>query len=433
MRRASDRANRCIAVAVLVVGAAPLCAPRGGLAQDARAGEPKVETGAPAKELLDEPPPRDPMDVTDDGVPDEAAEADEGAAEVEKAMEDVETETEEGLPAEFTIKFGDTYDWLQLTSGEWLKGELHWMRDKDIEFDSDKLDVLTFSWSKVSRLHSPRINTYVFEGKVDVAGRAVITKDKVIIETADGVVGYPSDQLLAILEGEQRERNWWSTRLSAGVSANAGNTNQGQLNMHWDLARTDPRTRSQIGYDGTFGYSNREQNVNRHLGNVDVVVYYSKRLFFAPASAQFLNDRFQNLKLRATPATGVGVHVFDTKKVEWDVGGALGYQYSKFLSTAAGVENPQNDGFVSVRTYADFDFTEDVELIVEWTTNVVYTQIGLTNHVGRSEFSVEVTDIFDLQTTFRFFRTERPPPRSDGTVPKRNDYQLIVGLALEIG
>ena len=97
------------------------------------------------------------------------------------------------------------------------------------------------------------------------------------------------------------------------------------------------------------------------------------------------------------------------------------------------MENPQNDGFVSVRTYADFDFTEDVELIVEWTTNVVYTQIGLTNHVGRSEFSVEVTDIFDLQTTFRFFRTERPPPRSDGTVPKRNDYQLIVGLALEIG
>ena len=72
MRRASDRANRFIAVAVLVVGAAPLCAPRGGLAQDARAGEPKVETGAPAKELLDEPPPRDPMDVTDDGVPDEA-------------------------------------------------------------------------------------------------------------------------------------------------------------------------------------------------------------------------------------------------------------------------------------------------------------------------------------------------------------------------
>ena len=244
---------------------------------------------------------------------------------------------------------------------------------------------------------------------------------------------YPRDELLAILEGARRERNWWSTKLGVGLSANAGNTNQGQLNIHWDLVRADPRTRSALSYDGTFGYSNREQNVNRHLGEAAVTVYYSRRLFFSPASAQFLNDRFQNLKLRATPGAGVGVHVFDTKKVTWDVGGALGYQYINFLSTAAGLENPQNDGFVSVHTYADFDFTDDVELTIDWLTNVVYTQIGLTNHIGTTNFSVEITDIFDLETTFRFYRTERPPPRADGTVPERNDYQLIVSLALEIG
>jgi len=352
---------------------------------------------------------------------------------VEKAMEQVEEETEQGLPAEFTITFGDTYDWIRLTSGEWLKGELRWMRDKDVEFDSDKLDIITFSWSKVDQVHSPRVNTYVFEGKIDVAGRALIAKDKIIIETIDGVESYPRDSLLAILEGDRRERNWWSTRLSLGFSANAGNTNQGQLNIHWDLARTDPRTRSAISYDGTFGYSNREQNVNRNLGEAGVIVYYSKRLFFSPASAQFLNDKFQNLKLRATPGAGVGVHVFDTKKVEWDVGGSLGYQYTRFLSTAAGVDNPQNDGFVGFHTYADFDFTDDVELTLEWLTNVVYTQIGLTNHIGTANFSVEITDIFDLETTFKFYRTERPVPRADGTIPERNDYQLIVSLALEIG
>jgi len=375
----------------------------------------------------------DPTGVTDEGVPDEVVEQDQSVSEVEKAIEQVEDDTEAGLPAKFTIKFGDSYDWLRLTSGEWLKGKVHWMREKDIEFDSDKLDLLTFSWSKVSQLHSPRINTYVFEGRIDVAGRAVVTKEQVIIETADGVVTYPREALLTILEGAERERNWWSTKLGVGLSANAGNTNQGQLNIHWDLVRADPRTRSAISYDGTFGYSNREQNVNRHLGEAGVIFYYSKRLFFSPAGAQFLNDRFQNLKLRATPGAGVGVHVFDTKKVEWDLGGALGYQYTRFLSTAAGVENPQNDGFISFHTYADFDFTDDVELKIDWLTNVVYTQIGLTNHIGSAIFSVEITDIFDLETTFKFFRTERPPPRADGTVPKRNDYQLIVSLALEIG
>jgi putative salt-induced outer membrane protein YdiY len=399
-----------IAATVLAMSTGLFCSPPRGFAQEA-----------------------DPTGVTDEGVPDEAVKPDQGVAEVEKAIEQVEDDTEAGLPAEFTIKFGDTHDWLRLTSGEWLKGEVRWMREKDIEFDSDKLDLLNFSWSKVSELHSPRVNTYVFEGKIDVAGRAVVTKENVIIETADGVLTYPRDQLLAILEGGRRERNWWSTKLGVGLSANAGNTNQGQLNIHWDLARTDPRTRSAVSYDGTFGYSNREQNVNRHLGEAGVTVYYSRRLFFSPASVQFLNDRFQNLKLRATPGAGAGVHVFDTKKVEWDIGGALGYQYARFLSTATGLKNPQNDGFISFHTYADFDFTDDVELKIDWLTNVIYTQIGLTNHIGTANFSVEINDIFDLETTFKFYRTERPPPRADGSVPKRNDYQLIVSLALEIG
>jgi hypothetical protein len=84
-------------------------------------------------------------------------------------------------------------------------------------------------------------------------------------------------------------------------------------------------------------------------------------------------------------------------------------------------------------THADFDFTDDVELILRWTSNVVYTDIGLTNHFGSAKFSVDVTDILDLETTFKFYRTEQPPPRADGTVPKKNDYEVIVSLALEIG
>ena len=110
-----------------------------------------------------EQPPQGPSEITDECVPDEAVEASEGVTEVEEAMEKVEEEIEEGLPAEFTIQFGDTYDWLRLTSGEWLKGRLKRMREDEIEFDSDKLDLVTFDWDKVDQLHCPHVNTYVFE------------------------------------------------------------------------------------------------------------------------------------------------------------------------------------------------------------------------------------------------------------------------------
>jgi len=407
--------------------------PSAGLAQETEADEPPAELAEPTPPEQTEAAPTDETDVSDEGVPDEALEAAGAVAEVEKAMEELEAETKEGLPAEFVIQFGDVHDWLRLTSGEWLKGEIKRMREKEIEFNSDKLDLVTFTWDKVEQLHSPRVNTYVFDNKIDVVGRAVVTADKVLIETSEGVQSYPRSELLSIIEGSPRERNYWSTRLSAGFSGTAGNSNQGQFNGHWDLRREDARTRSELRYDGSFGYANSAATVNRHLGVAENKLFVSKRFFYVPLTMGFLNDQFANLKFRMTPATGAGVHLFDVKKVEWDLGGAVGYQYTRFLSTAAGADNPQNDGFVAILTRADFDFTSDVELIIEWRTDIVYTNTNLTHHFGSAKFSVEVTDILDLETTFKFYRTENPPPRADGTTPEKNDYELIVSLSLEIG
>ena len=422
-----------IASTVLAVIGAVFAAESSGSAQDGKPVQTEADQAAPAGETPSEETSADASALTEEGVPTEAVEASQAVSEVEEAMEKVEEEIEEGLPAEFTIEFGDTYDWLRLTSGEWLKGELKRMREDDVEFDSDKLDLVQFDWEKVDQLHSPRVNTYVFDGKVDVVGRGVVTKDQVLVETTEGVESHPRSTLLSIVSGEPRERNWWSTRLSAGFSGSAGNTNQGQFNGHWDLRRSDQRTRTDLSYDGTFGFANDAHTVNRHVGGAHVKLFISRRFFFVPLTSKFLNDQFANMKFRATPGTGAGVHIFNTKKVEWDVGGVMGYQYTDFLSAAAGAKNPRNDGFVSVITYADFDFTDDVELVLEWSSSIVYTEIGLTHHFGSAKFSVEVTDILDFEGTFKFYRTEDPPPRADGTVPKKNDYEVIVGLALEIG
>ncbi len=371
-------------------------------------------------------------EVTTEGLPEQPTEPEQGVAEVKEAMEKVEEETAEGLPEAFTIEFGDTYDWMRLTSGEWLKGHLKRMRDEEIEFDSDKLDLVKFDWEKVDRLHCPGINTYVFEDKLDVVGRAVVTKDRVLVETSEGVETYPRPDLLSIVEGEPKEGNWWSGKLGLGFSANAGNTNQGSLTGYAEVVRADYRTRSVLRYDVTVGYADREQNVNRHIGNASAKLFLSRRWYFTPAAAQFLNDRFQNIRFRATPGAGAGVHLFDTKRWEWDLDAGLGYQYLESLSTEAGAKNPQSDGFVTVGTWAELEFYKDVELELEWRTNLVYTTIGNTNHTGRATFSVGITDIFDFETKFIFLRTEEPAPRADGTSPSRNDYQLIVSVALEI-
>jgi putative salt-induced outer membrane protein YdiY len=384
------KVKRAIATAIFAVSAAALYAPVGTSAQD-----------APPPEQPPEPPPliaRPPAEIGDETG-------------------------EVGLPGGFFIEFGDNNDWIQFKAGEWLKGELKWMRQKEAQFRSKKLKLMTFNWKDIVQLQARKTKTFVFEGKVVESGRAMVTREEVIIETANGVKVYPRDQLVSILRGEPRERNYWSTRIRAGLSGAAGNSRNLSLNAFWSLMRADQRTRSLVSYEGAFGYAAKEETVNRHIGDAEMTVY---------VTAQFLNDRFQNLRLRATPSAGVGVHLFDTRKVEWNLDGGPGYQYTNLLSAEAGTTNPQHDGTVSLGSFFKWKFIPDNKIELEWRSNLVYTQLGLTNHTGNARLKLKITSIFRFTTEFTYLRTERPPPREDGTRPKSDDYQLVVGVLVRI-
>jgi putative salt-induced outer membrane protein YdiY len=248
------------------------------------------------------------------------------------------------------------------------------------------------------------------------------------------MVTRPRTELQAIIEHTTRERNYWLAVLRFGLTANAGNTENLTLNAYLQLVREDTLTRTAVSYDGTFGTAARAEVANRHLGSGDVDVYVHPIVYVKALTGQLLYDKFQNVRLRATPAAGVGFNLITTYKLNWDFEFApAGYQYLSLLDPEASVEDPQHDGYMMFRLFADVDFTNNVQLLLEWRTNVVYTTIGNTNHFGNADFTLRVTTILYFNTSFLYFRTEQPFPRSDGTVPKRNDYQFVVGITLRVG
>ena len=168
--------------------------------------------------------------------------------------------------------------------------------------------------------------------------------------------------------------------------------------------------------------------------------FLGSRWFVTPAFGQFFNDRFQNIKFRATPAAGAGVHIIDAPNVTWDFQTGIGYQFLNYrdvsVATSRCDSNPQNDGFIPLYTYADFDITGDIDLTLSWLTNLVFTTIGNTNHTGRADLAIELTSVIDLDIAFLYLRTEDPPPPPDPLVDpaiKKNDYQLVFGISLELG
>lgn len=343
-------------------------------------------------------------------------------------------EEEGGLTKAYTIEFGDDKDWVRLLSGEWLRGNLERMRDGSLEFDSDELKLLTYDWKKVLELHSPKSNTYNFIDGTDLVGPAMINEEFVVVQTVDGIVTRPRSELQAIIEHTRRERNYWSTVLRLGFSANAGNTENLTFNAFWGLMREHSLTRSVLTYDGTFGKAAGAEVANRHLAGGDVDIFVHPIVYVKALTGQLFYDKFQNVRLRATPAAGVGFHTITTNVLNWDIEFApAGYQYLSLLDPAPTVQDPQSDGYVMFRTFADIDFTNDIQLLLEWRTNLVYTTIGNTNHVGSLDFSLRVTSILHFNTSFLYLRTEQQFPRSDGTVPEKNDYQIVVGVSLRLG
>ena len=355
---------------------------------------------------------------------------------VKAALERVERETEEEVPVSYTITFGDTWDWLELASGEWVRGRVLRMRDDRLEFQSRHLGTESVDFAKVLSIHSPNVNTYVFDRRIAATGLAIITEDKVIVETRRGTRTFPRSELEGIVQGGERERDWWSTRLRFGLTLNRGNTDQLTFEVLFNVHREDRMTRLDANYHGSFGLADGVQNVDRHLADFDTNVFFSSRWFVVPLFGQLLNDRFQNIRFRATPAAGGGLRIIESSRVDWDFQSGLGYQFLRFEDGSQSDRgNPQNDAFVPFFTQATFDLADDVDLMLSWLTNLVVTNIGNTNHTGQAVLSMGITGILRVDLAFLYLRTERPAPPQDPADPpiRRDDYQLIAGIVIELG
>ena len=331
------------------------------------------------------------------------------------------------------LRFADTFDWIQTKSGEWLRGDVDWMRDNIMEFDSSEFGALEIHMRDVAGLHAVKQDTYVFRDRTALYGRAMLTANQVIIQTEEGVEVRPRADLWAIVEGGGRELDHWSMALETGLSANRGNSNQVDFNLSFQLVREDRRTLTELAYWLNLGRADGEQNVARHIVGFRNRVWITRILFVEPVVGHVLNDKFQDIALRAAPAAAVGVRFLDQPKAWWNVSTGPGYQYLKLFDPLDVVDNPQHDGLVLFATEARFDMTNDIYLLINWSTRLTFTHLGNTNHIGSADLLIEVTNILNFDVRFLYLRTEEPAPRANGSIPSKNDYLLVFGVALHLG
>jgi hypothetical protein len=330
------------------------------------------------------------------------------------------------------------WDWVRVSSGEWIKGELLLMRDFDLEFDSDEFGIVTIDWEDVAEILTERPYTVVLQNmRTAYTGTFVVRGDQVSVDVGDTTKTFDRKQLLAITPAEGRELNLWSARVKAGFALRSGNTDQAEITGSMGLARESRNTRVKIDYNGIYGSLSGEKNTNNHRGRSTLDYFLTRDLFLTPADFEVFSDEFQNISYRLTPSAGIGYYLIRHPRLEWEGRLGVGYQHTRVDSvpvTAPGVpgdSKTSDNGAISIGTDFDAELNSRIDLIVSYQFQLITPETDLSNHHSTATLEIELTSAIDLDLDFVFDRIERPQKDSDGDRPDSNDFRITLGLAIE--
>jgi len=324
----------------------------------------------------------------------------------------------------------DNYDWIQLKSGEWLKGRIKAMQDRKLEFDSEELEDQKFDWKDIRQLRSPRTLDILFTNGERASGTVAITPDRIVVG-GDQAHSMPRDNLLGLTPGGSKERNYWSGKASMGLTLRAGNTEQVEYNAQAHLQRRTPATRLSLDYIGNISSVDGVDSANNHRVNSEFDVWLSKRFYLIVPFAEYYNDPFQNIGYRLTVGGGVGYDLVDRPNLEWTVTTGPAYQYVNFDSSQPGEPNAKGTGAMVFGSRFDWDINSRIELILEYRGQYTSREVGETTHHGVATLSLDVTKRFDVDISFIWDRISNPKTGADGSQPKPDDFRLVVGLGAD--
>ena len=211
------------------------------------------------------------------------------------------------------------YDWVRLTSGEWLKGDVLSMRNDKFEFDSDEMDEQDFDWEDIAELRSSRNYTYVLKDRTSLIGTVLITDKEVVISVNGEDRVLKRADLMSIVPAGESERDRWDGKMSLGLAFRRGNTNQTDLTYQSYVRRMDALTRVRLDVNGAIGEVEGEQTVNNHRSTLKLDLFASPRFYITPLSVVLYHDEFQNIDIQITPSAGVGYYALRKKKAEMDL------------------------------------------------------------------------------------------------------------------
>ena len=338
------------------------------------------------------------------------------------------------------------WDWVQLNTNEWIKGEIIVLYGDTLEFDSDKFGVLSIGWADVIEVRSAReYRIGVDQGETDligslydaengdvIIGTLYINQDKAYVSGDDGEQWtLERAEVLTITTGDPAEANFWSARATIGVIVNSGNTESESYNLFVNANRRTVNTRLILDYSVIVELIDNEETANnsRLRGSYDI--FQTKDFFYRPVYLEYYRDDFQNLDYRITYSPGIGFYLIDRSDLKWDLTFGPVLQENRFNSVEAGNDRTQSSVGLLVVTTADVGLTPNIDWYTEYTLQTGGVEVGGNSQRLLTSLSFELTSQLNFDISFRVDHIDEPVADEDGVTPEKTDTRLMFGLAYD--
>jgi len=324
----------------------------------------------------------------------------------------------------------DGSDWVQLKSGEWLRGEIKYVQNKELEFDSDELDQQTLKLKDVRGLYTAHRMYTRFDYGLPLYGKVVISNEVVTVNSQPPV-SMSRDDLIGITYGggETGLRNW-SGDFNLGMSLQSGNNEQTTVSTSAELARRTPGTTLLIDYLGNYSQVNNVESANNERVNVSFDVRLNHDWFVRPIQFEYYHDSLANISYRLTDGVSAGYYIFDRTGLEWTVSAGPGYQFTRFETVEPGQSDTATTPAGVFNSNFKQDITKRLTFIQNWQSTFTDEKSGQYSHHAVTTLEFEIKRHLNLDVSFIWDYLQSPETKSDGAIPQKSDYYLTVGFGV---
>ena len=327
------------------------------------------------------------------------------------------------------IKQADKYDWMRLNSGEWLKGELKSLYDKEVEFESDVLDTLYIAREDIymfisDRQHSVRFNDgVVLSGTLNISGG--------FVTVGDSPWQYRYQDLVSIAPMVISELNAWTVKIGFGANLSKGNTEQTEYSARADLKRRTASSRFIAEFLGYRTTNDKRVTKNNIRANGSFDWFYTQQLYFRPIFFEFYRDPFQNIANKYTLGAGLGYYFIDTEKTQWDLSAGPAYQKTQFDTVEIGEQSSNASTSFFISSDYEYALTKDIDFTFNYRYTFSERAAGGDAQHARTGFEIGLTNDIDFDVALVWDFLEKPIADGSGVVPESEDYKLIFTLGID--